>query len=207
MMLSPQPFELAAYLGEKFPSLTIGAGLFYRWPTGIRFELGLEAFRQRGPKLYEAIFSSEDTCVIISQDWPSSVSPAARQRYFQVFSLPGVFDPKHQPRLQSLEITTEKSEEGEEQNFTLQWTQLPARSFDYSAVMEGIANHDHAKTPSVSSRVYFLNPATDMIVHMYDERGLDVIAASKERLIPIYRTFKGWVLDFDREQVAKALSQ
>jgi hypothetical protein len=72
-------------------------------------------------------------------------------------------------------------------------------------VLEGIANADHAKTPSVSGLVYFLNPATAMIVHMYDDRGLDMIAATREALTPIYRTFSEWVLDFDRERIAKAL--
>jgi hypothetical protein len=35
---------------------------------------------------------------------------------------------------------------------------------------------------------------------------LDMIAASRESLIPIYRTFSDWVLDSDREQIAKVLS-
>jgi Domain of unknown function (DUF3885) len=46
-----------------------------------------------------------------------------------------------------------------------------------------------------------------MIMHMYDDRGLDLIAASKAPLIPVYLSFRDWVLDFDREQIAKTLSQ
>jgi uncharacterized protein DUF3885 len=170
---------------------------------GIRFELGLEAFRERAPKLYEVVFAPEDTCVIISQTWPENTS--LPQRYFRVFSLPGAFDAKHPLELQSLEITTE--EEGEQETFSLQWAQLPARSFQYGSVLEGIANADHAQSPSVSGDVYFLNPAAEVIVHMYDDRGLDMIAASREALIPIYLTFNDWVLDDNREQIAKALSQ
>ena len=202
MMSSPHQLDLAAYLSEKFPALTLGAGLLYRWPVGIRFELGLETFRERAPKLYEAVFAAEDVCVIISQDWPENVSLPAR--YFRVFSLPGAFD-SNPVNLQSLEVTTE--EEGERETFTLQWGQLPARNFRYSSVLEGIANADHAQTPSVSGRVYFLNPATAIIVHMYDDRGLDIIAATRESLMPIYRTFNDWILDFDRERIAKALSE
>ena len=87
-----------------------------------------------------------------------------------MFSLPGVFDSKHPISLQSLEITTE--EEGEQGTFILQWGQLPARSFQYGSVLENIGNADHAQTPSVAGRVYFLNPATATIVHMYDDRGV-----------------------------------
>ena len=202
VMSSPNQLDLAAYLSEKFPSLTLGAGLLYRWPVGIRFELGLETFRERAPKLYEAVFAAGDVCVIISQDWPENVSLPAR--YFRVFSLPGAFD-SNPVNLQSLEVTTE--EEGEHETFTLQWGQLPARNFHYSSVLEGIANADHAQTPSVSGRVYFLNPATAIIVHIYNDRGLDIIAATRESLMPIYRTFNDWILDFDRERIAKALSE
>jgi hypothetical protein len=201
-MLSPHPFDLVAYLSERFPSLTLGGGLFYRWPVGIRFELGLEVFRERAPKLYEAVFAPEDTCVIISQNWTEEISLA--ERYFRVFTLPGAFDSRHPLGFQSLEITTE--EEGEQETFSLQWARLPARSFQYGSVLEGIANADHAQTPSVSGRVYFLNPETAMIVHMYDDRGLDMIAASREALIPIYRTFTDWVLESDRERIVKSLS-
>jgi hypothetical protein len=104
-----------------------------------------------------------------------------------------------------LEVTTE--EDGEQESFTLQWGELPARSFPYRSVLEGIANTDHAQTPSVSGRVYFLNRATAIIVHMYDDRGLDIIAANREPLMPIYRAFNDWILDSDRERIAKALSE
>lgn len=201
----PDQLDLATYLRKHFPSLTLGGGLFYRWPVGIRFELGLDNFRERAPKLYEAVFAQEDVCVIISQDWTEDISPPARQRYFPVFSLPDAFDSKHPFGLQSLEVTT--GEAGEQETFTLRWGQLPARSFQYGSVLEGIANTDHAHTPSVSGRVYFLNPATAIIVHMYDDRGLDVIAATREALMPVYRTFDDWVLDYDRERIAMALSE
>jgi hypothetical protein len=199
MMPVTPPFALGAYLSDKFPLLTLGGGLFYRWPIGIRFELGLELCRERAPRLYEAVFSREDSCVIVAQDWPHDLPPAARQRCHRVFSLPGAFDSNHPLPLHSVEV----NEEDENQNFSLQWGQLPARSFRYSAVMEGVANSDHARTPSVPSRVYFLNPATGVIMHMYDDRGLDIIAARRETLVPLYRSFNEWALENDHGRIAK----
>src|SRR5262249_57878 len=98
-MSSLHQFDLATYLSERFPSLTLGAGLFSRWPVGIRFEVGLATFAERASKLYEAVFAPEDICVIISQDWPENISPPAR--YFRLFSLPGAFDSKRPVGLQS----------------------------------------------------------------------------------------------------------
>ena len=53
------------------------------------------------------------------------------------------------------------------------------------SVLENIANADHAQSPSVLGRVYFLNPATALIMHMYDDRGLDIISATREALVPL----------------------
>jgi hypothetical protein len=83
----------------------------------------------------------------------------------------------------------------EDDDSVLQWVQLPARRFSYQAVFQGIANHDHARSPSVSSRVYFLNQSTDTLMHMYDDRGLDIIATTDEPLTRIRREFPDWVLD------------
>jgi|ERR1700733_2574416 hypothetical protein len=196
-----QTFDLATYLSERFPSLTLGGGLFYRWPIAVRFELGLEKFRERARDLYEAVFAPEDSCVIISQNRPEDIH--LPERYFQVFNLPNTFDSKYPLEPRSLELTTE--EDGERETTFLQWAQLPAPSFQYSSILEAIAKADHAQTPSVSGRVYFLNPAREIIMHMYDDRGLDVIAASKGTIMPIYLTFSDWVLESSREQVAKAL--
>jgi hypothetical protein len=188
----PAPlFDLAAYLGEKFPTLSLGGGLLHRWRFSVRFELGIEAFRERAPKLYESVFSHQDTCVLISQDWPEDrMSPAAAGRYYPVLSLPGAFQGTEFGVPQQLEHTD--SDAG---NSVLRWVQLPARSFSYAAVFEGIANADHARAPSVSSRVYFLNPTTDVLLHMYDDRGLDIIAATEQPVMGMRRQFKNWILD------------
>ncbi len=198
-MVIATPFDLSAYLGDKFPSLLLGGGLLHRWPLGVRFELGVERFRERALKLYASVFSAHDTCVVISQDWPENTSsPTVASRYFPVFSLPGAFDRVRLPALLRIEHT-----DIEDDNSVLQWVELPARSFSYQAVFEGIANHDHARTPSVSSRVYFLNRATDVLLHMYDDRGLDIIAARNEPLMRIRREFPDWVLDASQHQQAE----
>jgi Domain of unknown function (DUF3885) len=200
-VLSPNPFDLTKYLSGNFPSLTLDPGLFYRWPVGIRFALGVEAFRERAPKLYEAVFAPKDACVVISQNWreETSLSP----QYFPVFALPGLFDSELEP--QRLNITTQENDEPNTSR--LKWVELPARSFRYVAAFEGIANADLGQSPSVSGRVYFLNPASAVIMHMYDDRGLDMIAARTEALLPVYKAYKNWVLDFDRERIAKAFTE
>jgi hypothetical protein len=183
MLLSPA-FDLEAYLRRKFPSLVLEGNLFHNWSFGLRFELGLERFRERAAALYESAFSLTDSCVVISQDWHEKMP-----RAYPVFSLPQAFPLTDVGALQRLDGT-----DSDGQNFVLQWLQVPARSFTYRAIFEGIANADHAQTPAISSAVYLLNPSTNLLLHMYDDRGLDIIAADKKPLIRLQREFKRWML-------------
>jgi hypothetical protein len=79
--------ELMEYLNERFPALTLDAGLFYRWPVGIRFDLGgrpdpssqvMSGVLDRATVLYEALFEADDKCVVIGQDWPGGDIPPPR---------------------------------------------------------------------------------------------------------------------------------
>ena len=37
--------------------------------------------------------------------------------------------------------------------------------------------------------------------HLYDDRGLDVLGSSQELLLPLYRQFHSWILEYDLEQI------
>ena len=47
----------------------------------------------------------------------------------------------------------------------------------------------------------FINRSRNIILHMYDDRGLDVIAPQIEDLRPVYEAHKTWVLDHDRGSI------
>lgn len=51
------------------------------------------------------------------------------------------------------------------------------------------------------SSVYFLDSRHDILYHLYDDRGCDVVAPEKTLLEPLYREFNQWILDYDREQI------
>jgi hypothetical protein len=89
---------------------------------------------------------------------------------------------------------------------TLTWIDLPSRSFVYEAVLRGIANADHASEPSIGSKVYFMNTGIDAIIHMYDDRGMDMIATSRKTLRVLYHNFNQWILDYDRATIDRAFA-
>lgn len=50
-----------------------------------------------------------------------------------------------------------------------------------------------------SKEIYFINTDKNLIFHMYDDRGLDLVSADKETLRPIYKKHNDWILEYDRE--------
>jgi hypothetical protein len=65
------------YLDETFPGLPLNPPLFYRWPVGLRFDLGGRASTaderdevlNRATTLFKAAFSEDDSCIVVAQDW------------------------------------------------------------------------------------------------------------------------------------------
>jgi len=49
--------------------------------------------------------------------------------------------------------------------------------------------------------VYTIDDRRKLIMHMYDDRGLDVIAVKAARLVPLYVRFGGWILDNQRRKI------
>ena len=207
--------DLLKYLNEHFPALTLDAGLFYRWPVGLRFDLGglpdpssqvMSEVLHRATVLYEALFEADDKCVVIAQDWPGGDIPPPR--YTNLFDTPGTGLAEPQG---SLKVGA-REQSGDDHSHTLRWSEEAGQGFNYQTILLGLANADHGQIPGVaiSSRVYFLHTERRLIMHMYDDRGLDVIGCEAKELYALYREFNSWILDYDRsriDQVFKPVQQ
>lgn len=177
--------DLASYLRNNFPELVLGGALFYSWPIGIRIDLGgralttedFAAVQRRATALFEAIFLPGDLCIVVSLDWPDGDTPNHGQTHlftlsdFAVNQAAGLRQPSGCVRI-------EEVHDGETCTYTLTWFEQSARDFQYGLILAGIANADHGRFPALSGMVYFVNPRTNVIMHMYDDRGLDVSEAN-----------------------------
>ena len=207
-------YNLISYLGENFRGLFLHPPLFYRWPIGLRFDLGggttspreMDSVVERATALYEASFGSENTSIVVAQDWMGAEAPAAGLPHLAPLF---AFTEREKVGLQGPDGQTEVNdpEEPESAPHTLTWARQPARAFRYELVFQGIANADHARPPAISSRVYFINPASNTILHMYDDRGLDVIARDRDALSSMYHQFNGWLLGYDRARMEEMFDQ
>jgi hypothetical protein len=136
-------------------------------------------------------FPSLDLSGGLFYDWPIGI----RLFEFALAEGIGLADPEG-----ALEVRAAQAG-GDDLSHTLIWVEQSSRSFRYREVLRGIANCDHAITPSIGGRVYFLNPRSHLILHMYDDRGLDVVAADKSSVAALYEGFNGWILDYDRARI------
>ncbi|WP_430913509.1 DUF3885 domain-containing protein [Methylobacterium sp. sgz302541] len=50
-------------------------------------------------------------------------------------------------------------------------------------------------------RIYIADIARKIVIHPYDSRGMDVIAAENEVLVPLYERLGSWLLPYDRESM------
>jgi hypothetical protein len=56
--------------------------------------------------------------------------------------------------------------------------------------------------PKVPLTIYLLEPVRRIMLHLYDDRGMDVSSILKDALTGTYVAFDRWLLDFDRPRMA-----
>ena len=186
-------FDLPRFMFSHFPCVDFGGNLFGQWPVGIRFEIGSEQVA-RATELYQFVFGQAVDCILISQEWTSDDLPA--ERFTQLFSTPDIFPVSPPSQFQTVEVSP-----FDETPYRLIWTRLPPLSFNVALMFQAIANTDLGGTPSIAGRVYTIDHRARVIMHMYDDRGLDVIASNASALLPVYDRFPNWILDNQRHKI------
>ncbi|TGE14132.1 DUF3885 domain-containing protein [Hymenobacter elongatus] len=216
------PLSSAAFIRHHFPGLPLSIGLFYRWPIGIRFdlqgehstylqpnhpeylpnkhytynELYFQEVSHRASTLFHAAFHPDDEVIVVYQK-----SNHKRSRIKDSHFL-----------LRQLGITKADALFRKIANpyqhiwrfgkwirmyFTTTTSTIPLRN-----IAAAIANQDFGgRSPVIRGDVFFLNVSRSLIFHMYDDRGLDIIAVDKETLQPLFATYNRWIPDYDRERI------
>ena len=176
-----------------FNRVDFGGDLFGQWPIGIRFDIGLERV-PRAVTIFNFLFGKAEECILISQDWPSDYPLA--ERFTTLFETPGIFSSS------PIQFQAVEGLPFDESSYRLTWTRLFPLAFDADRMFQAIANRERGGVPSISGRVYVVNPQSKVILHMYDDRGLDIIAHDQVAIRPLYESFSEWVLDNQKQRVA-----
>ena len=186
------PFNLPEFIFSQFNRLDFGGNLFGQWPVGIRFEIGIEHVT-RAAKLFEFVFGRAEACILISQDWTEGTEIVRSST--PLFATPGIF-PSKLSHFQSVEVLP-----FDETPYRLTWTRLSPAAFNAKLMFQAIANREQKGNPKIASAVYLIDPRSSIIMHMYDDRGLDVIAPKLDTLRPLFESFGKWILDHERHKI------
>ncbi len=200
----------------RFPRLNLGADLFRQWTVGIRFELNADhwpnvqwdAVLDRAITIYEAVFQEGDKCFIVSghefefehigggpsklPEFRNSIFALSRKKSLGIHGI-AARQRVVTYRDRSTTVVT-----------TYRWAAKEPRSIGYPYILRAIMYNDFPpKQPRIGNRVYFVNQSRNIILHMYDDRGIDVIAPQVDNLRLLYEAHKALVLDHARSSIDK----
>lgn len=205
--------EYRQFLFDNFPGLRLRQLLFYSWAVGLRFDLQLgdtntdEYFKEVSriaTEIFQSAFDNSDTLFVVLMDYKFR-RQKIRQNNFLFRQV------KH---LKPTEIfyTNEKRLYEPNDKFDIRNVAIiksKADRINYSNILAAIAHSDFPpRQPRLdkngvltSKEVYFINADKKLIFQMYDDRGLDIIAADKETLRPIYLKHNDWLLEYDKKDM------
>jgi hypothetical protein len=185
-------FDLKVKLERSFPGLSLGGNLIDQWAIGVRFNIGLSEV-SRAVSIYDALFRDADSVVLINEDSSWEADPA---RWHKLFSLPGLFSSSDKPTVRSYEM-----EASENEIYTIDWAIIRPSALSSERLFEAVANQDHGRAPSVRGRVHVFDPEAKILLHMYDDRGMDILATNAAQLSSVKSQFGSWI---NREKLGDA---
>jgi len=180
--------------------------IFYHAPVGIRFEIGAEQdvyikkglLRKTHPNPLYVKEAFERAVTIFNDlpqnDWLLRIDVFSEQEISKVVKKLQLEMPKETVKemydLEEEEIT----------HYELYWD-LSEIDWSLERILKEVILADIGGVNSLASAVFLLHTNEHILYHLYDDRGLDVVAKDKETLRPLYDTYGKWILDYDRKQI------
>jgi hypothetical protein len=179
-------------------------GLFYAHSPALRFELSqhghrLDLFEQawdRGREIVDHAFGDARELVAVVS-WFAD-GPLIRGRdVFRSLRACGVRTAR--PRA----CWTEPYEDGWlDEPEVRTFVAFPCERDALHRLLWGALAADLGIEPRLRASVFIADPARGILVHPYDDRGMDVMGPNRALPSELYRRFHGYLLDYDRERMA-----
>jgi hypothetical protein len=207
--------EYSQFLNCNFKGLRLRKPLFYGWNYGLRFNLQFgdtdtdEYFKEvarRASIIFKTVFDNSDKVFLVFMDYKYK----RRKIRFSNFTF------KQIDNLKKTEVSyiKEKQLYESDNKFDIRNVaiiKVTAERINQNNILTAIGHSDFPpRQPRldengflISKEIYFINIDKKLIFHMYDDRGLDLVSAEKETLIPVYKKHNDWILDYNRKQIDK----
>lgn len=199
-------------LAKKFKSVLCQLGmerlehpLFYHAPVGIRFRIGGEETIYLDGKINsDYVQGALDRAAAIYRSLPNPPDILRIDGYPEKETDESVLTMVRKmsglPVPQEQEASVELDEDGDAHRQIRFYWDLKCVSFCPEQLIREIILGDIGGWSGFTSSVYLAGPGP-FIYHLYDDRGLDVLGGSQELLLPLYRQFHSWILEYDLEQI------
>lgn len=212
--------SLQSYMNHHFKGLALAPALFYSWSPAIRYEISdpmisvnepvvtqLKQAFHRSITLFDEVFRGTDEMMLIT-DVHTTVSNSYLQKSPLNVYLKYVKQRDVLTRLQH-EVIPDLPEEEEDQRVIHRFSLLCKKGdIRYQQLLQAICHEDFAhpstilkSNPSSGVEVYFINVTWNLIYHLYDDRGCDILASDKNDIRFLYETYNDWILDYDRNVI------
>ncbi|MFV8347458.1 DUF3885 domain-containing protein [Flavobacterium sp. ZB4P13] len=207
--------EYRQFLNKNFKGLRLGKPLFYNWDIGLRFDLQIgntvtdEYFQEvtrRASTIFQSAFETSDQVFLVFMDYKYK----RRKIRFSNFTF------KQIDNLIKTEVSYSKEKRLYEPDDKFDIRNIAiikttTHKINYKNILTAIGHSDFPpRQPRLdencaftSKEIYFINIDKELIFHMYDDRGLDIISTDIETIKPIYKKHNDWILDYDRKQIDK----
>lgn len=208
-----------SYMHKKFLNLELRKPLYYSWKNAIRFELGIEELRdyeadslyltevyKRAITLFDSVNQCNDEIFVVANisDYGYGITSRHKLNVFLKYI-------KQKDVLNKLNHTIipyvypEDDDEGDckTHRFILK---CKFSDIKYLSMIKAICNQDMGVKPSINHEIFFINIKKETIFFIYDDRGCDILASSRESLYNIYKEYNGWILDYDRKEIDSIFS-
>lgn len=181
--------------------------IFYHAPIGIRFAIGgeepvyLEGSCKPNPAyLSGALFRAEEIYqhlpappdILCIELWQDGRRLTEMQCIAELCQKTGLREPEERQCI--------PFQEG--YRLRLFWD-LRRHPLDTAALLLEIIKADIGGYRPLVSNTYFMDTKNAVLFHLYDDRGADLTAKDREILRPIFRQFREWILEYDRERIEK----
>ena len=200
--------QLEQFMGH-FPGLTLEPPLFYNWPFALRFELAgsshigenrVSTILENAQDIFSYIFSPKDLVLAVNAYVEPDEEDLGQPAWQQIL-LQNIQNAKLRKQIEESGFTSiyEDADTGDE--FVYVWHQdilaCTPEDIDILSALRGIV--DYEEEPA--EELFFLHLEKKLIAHVYLEGGMDIIAADKSTLLPLYNRFQNLLLDFDRKRM------
>ncbi|QDG78833.1 DUF3885 domain-containing protein [Labrenzia sp. PHM005] len=190
---------------EVFGIECLPGGLFYQFEHSLRFELGdplsmdqpirrfLQAHR-RSVKIAETVFDKPDNLYALVVGYGTDGEVYSKFKWLKT-----VF-PDFRKK------TYARKSEGTSDEVDEYWYFHPIRSrWEIAELLWLDLAREVPVEPSASNtRTYIVDFANAVILHAYDDRGLDLVSMQRSALLKPYKELRSWLLDYDIEAMDRA---